>query len=76
MNIASKVKKKLNQSGVRGVVGSALRLAANRVDSNEAKQVNEISCLGSIRYPRDVSPGKCGRNGICANEYATWQANT
>jgi hypothetical protein len=65
MNIASKVKHKLNQSGVRGVVGSALRLAANRVDSNEAKQANEF-----LAWVQFAIPGMLVQENVDAMEYA------
>jgi hypothetical protein len=65
MNITTKVKHKLRQSGVRGVVGSALRLAANRFDSTEEKHVNEF-----VTFMQFGIPGWLVADNVHAMEYA------
>jgi len=65
MSIASKLKHKMDQSGVRGVVGSALRHAASRVDHYETKQDNEF--LAWIRF---AIPGMLCDGNVDAMEFA------
>ena len=58
MYIISRLKRKLHQSGVLGVVASALRHAANRLDQKlindhfETKQTNEF--LSWVRFAVQV----------------------
>ncbi len=65
MKIASKVKDRFRQSGVRGVVGSALRLAANRLDSTEAQHENVF-----ITFMQFGIPGWLTSENVHAMEYA------
>lgn len=71
MNIISRLKHKLHQSGVRGVVASALRHTANRVDrklinnQSETKQANEF-----LVWVRFAVPGMLHQGNVDAMEYA------
>lgn len=65
MNIASKLKHKLQHSGVRGVAASALRSAANRFHVNETKQDNEF-----LVWVRFAVPGMLEQGNVEAMEYA------
>jgi hypothetical protein len=71
MSIISRLKHKLHQSGVRGVVTSALRHTANRLDRKlinnhlETKQANEF-----LAWVRFAVPGMLGQGNVNAMEYA------
>ena len=65
MKIASKLKNKFQQSGVRGVAASALRHAAKRVHGNETKQANEF-----LAWVRFAVPGMLEHGNVDAMEYA------
>lgn len=65
MNITSRLKHKLHQSGVRGVAASALRHAAHRLHSNEPREANEF--LAWIRF---AIPGMLNEENVHAMDYA------
>ncbi len=71
MTQVSKIKYKLRQSGVRGVIASALRHSANRIDRtlvskhSGGEQANEF--LAWIRF---AVPGMLDQGNVSAMEYA------
>ena len=65
MSISSRLKNKLHESGVRGVAASALRHAANRVDSSETKPLNEF-----LTWVSFAVPGMLAQGNIDAMEHA------
>lgn len=65
MSLMSKLRYRLPQEGVRGVIASALRLVANRVDPSETTQRNEF--LVWVRY---AVPGMLEQGNVDAMEYA------
>jgi hypothetical protein len=71
MSLFSKLKYKLHQSGIRGVIASALRHTANRIDRKlinnnaETKQANEF-----LAWVCFAVPGMLGKENIDAMEYA------
>lgn len=66
MGITSRLKHKLDESGVRGVVASTLHHAASRIDStDETKHLNEF--LAWIRF---AVPGMLSQGNMDAMEYA------
>lgn len=65
MSATSRLKNKLHGSGVRGVLASALRHAANRVDVHEERQFNEF-----LAWVRFAVPGMLAPENIDAMDYA------
>jgi len=71
MKIISRLKHKLHQSGARGVVASALRHAANRVDRKlitvnaETKKATDF-----VAWIRFAVPGMLAPGNVAAMEYA------
>ena len=71
MRLISRLKHKMHQSGVRGVVAKALRHAASRVDRKlidnnaEKKQANEF-----LEWDRFAVPGMLEQGNVDATEYA------
>jgi hypothetical protein len=71
MSLVPKIKSKLHQSGVRGVVASTLRFLANRIDSgviNKNSQITQTSEF--LEWVRIAVPGMLGKGNIDAMEYA------
>lgn len=65
MKIASKVKDRYRQNGVRALLGSALRVAANRVDSTEQKHDDVF-----VTFMQFGIPGWLTSENVPAMEYA------
>jgi hypothetical protein len=70
MNTISKIKHKFSHGGTRGVIGSALRHTANRIDPNstvnsETKQTSEF-----LRWVGYAVPGMLDAGNIKAMQYA------
>jgi len=71
MSVIAKLNYKLHQSGVRGVIASALRHAANRIDrkpinnNSENKKANEF-----LAWVRFAVPGMLAQGNIDAMDYA------
>jgi hypothetical protein len=71
MSTISRLKHKFNQTGIRGVVASALRHTANRIDSklinnhSEVKQASEF-----LTWVRFAVPGMFLQENMTAMEYA------
>ena len=66
MSIMSRFRHKLHESGVRGVVASALRYAENRVDRKK-KNKHSDEFLTWVRF---AVPGMLARGNVDAMEYA------
>jgi hypothetical protein len=71
MNLVPKIKSKLHQSGVRGVIASTLHVMANRIDPgviNKNPQITQASEF--LAWVRFAVPGMLGQGNIEAMEYA------
>ena len=71
MSIISRVRYELHESGVRGVVATALHHAANRVDRKKQDKHSKTKHAGKfLKWIRFAVPGMLARGNIDAMEYA------
>lgn len=71
MNMVSKLKSKLRESGVRGVVASALRRTANRLDRKSRKNKAASTPTNEfLMWVRFAVPGMLEQGNIAAMKYA------
>lgn len=71
MSLLPKIKSKLHQSGIRGVVASTLRFMANRIDLEVIDRKSQITQTSEfLTWVRFGVPGMLGQGNIDAMEYA------